>query len=198
LSEATKGADLLFTELVDAVRYSRDWQRSIKEQNDAKDRAAKQVDELQLLSTRISEALDSLDLDGEDSKSLSRKINEFSALAIEQAKGKIEAKLRATLDEAASESRSDELKAKKSLESYLAATPLPLIDEEVSLELSDSSYSAKAGYKCAGEIEYEFADGSPTLAVVQGQGFFLAAGTGHRGRNTAETATRLFLIDDPV
>jgi len=54
------------------------------------------------------------------------------------------------------------------------------------------------GLVLAGEIEYEFADGSPTLAVVQGQGFFLAAGTGHRGRNTAETATRLFLIDDPV
>jgi len=55
-----------------------------------------------------------------------------------------------------SESRSEELKAKRSLESYLAATPLPVTDEEISLELSDSSYSAKAEYTCPGDIEYEF------------------------------------------
>ena len=53
------------------------------------------------------------------------------------------------------------------------------------------------GYVLAGRIEYEFDDGSDTLAVDEGQGFFLAAGTGHRGRNPRETAARLFLIDDP-
>jgi len=53
------------------------------------------------------------------------------------------------------------------------------------------------GYVLAGRIEYEFDDGSDLLAVEEGQGFFLAAGTGHRGRNPGETVTRLFLIDDP-
>lgn len=53
------------------------------------------------------------------------------------------------------------------------------------------------GYVLAGRIEYEFDDGAETLAVDEGQGFFLAAGTGHRGRNPGETVTRLFLIDDP-
>ena len=53
------------------------------------------------------------------------------------------------------------------------------------------------GYVLAGCIEYEFEDGSDTLAVDEGQGFYLAAGTGHRGRNPGGTATRLFLIDDP-
>jgi quercetin dioxygenase-like cupin family protein len=52
------------------------------------------------------------------------------------------------------------------------------------------------GYVLAGAIEYEFDDGSPPLAVGQGQAFWLAAGTGHRGRNTGATTTRLFLIDD--
>jgi quercetin dioxygenase-like cupin family protein len=52
------------------------------------------------------------------------------------------------------------------------------------------------GYVLAGAIEYEFDDGSAPLAVAQGQGFWLAAGTGHRGRNTGTTTTRLFLIDD--
>ena len=36
------------------------------------------------------------------------------------------------------------------------------------------------------------------LAVRQGQGFVLAAGTGHRGRNPTGAVTRLFLIDDPA
>ena len=54
------------------------------------------------------------------------------------------------------------------------------------------------GYVLTGQIEYEFDDGSAPLAVEAGEGFWLAAGTGHRGRNTGTTATRLFLIDDPA
>jgi hypothetical protein len=54
------------------------------------------------------------------------------------------------------------------------------------------------GYVVAGEIEYEFDDGTPSLRCTQGQGFVLAAGTGHRGRNPSGSATRLFLIDDPA
>jgi quercetin dioxygenase-like cupin family protein len=53
------------------------------------------------------------------------------------------------------------------------------------------------GYVLEGRIEYEFDDRSAPLAVDQGQGFFLSAGTGHRGRNPGSTAARLFLIDDP-
>ena len=54
------------------------------------------------------------------------------------------------------------------------------------------------GYVLAGRIEYEFDDGSDPLPIAEGEGFFLAAGTGHRGRNPGATATRLFLIDDPA
>jgi quercetin dioxygenase-like cupin family protein len=54
------------------------------------------------------------------------------------------------------------------------------------------------GYVLAGRIEYEFDDGSPVLAASAGQGFFLVAGVGHRGRNPGDTPARLFLIDDPV
>jgi quercetin dioxygenase-like cupin family protein len=53
------------------------------------------------------------------------------------------------------------------------------------------------GYVLAGRIEYEFDDGGDLLVVGEGQGFFLAAGTGHRGRNPGDTVARLFLIDDP-
>jgi hypothetical protein len=156
LSEASKKADILFTELVNAVRYSQNWEHSINEQNEAKARAGKQLEELEELPAHISAAFDGLHLATEDSESLSRKVNEFAALAIQQEKDRVKARLNAAVEHSSSESRSEELKAKKSLESYLAATPLHVIDEEISLELSDSSYSATAEYKCDGEIEYEF------------------------------------------
>jgi quercetin dioxygenase-like cupin family protein len=54
------------------------------------------------------------------------------------------------------------------------------------------------GYVLSGRIEYEFDDASPALAASEGQGFFLVAGLGHRGRNPGDTAARLFLIDDPA
>ena len=156
MSESSKGADLLFTELADSVRYSQNWRRSIKEQEEARKRFDEQLEELEGLASRISETFDGLHLDVEVSGDLSRKINEFAALAIQQAKDRVKGKLEAALEDLMSESRSEELKAKRSLESYLAATPLPVTDESISLELSDSSYSALAEYKCPGEIEYEF------------------------------------------
>jgi hypothetical protein len=54
------------------------------------------------------------------------------------------------------------------------------------------------GYVLEGRIEYEFDDGSPPLSLDAGQGFVLAAGTGHRGKNPGHFLTRLFLIDDPA
>ena len=54
------------------------------------------------------------------------------------------------------------------------------------------------GYVLSGSIEYEFDDGRPPLALAEGHAFVLAAGRGHRGRNTAAGPTRLFLIDDPL
>jgi len=56
------------------------------------------------------------------------------------------------------------------------------------------------GYVVSGEIEYEFDDGREPLRASQGEAFLLppaVLGSGaHRGRNTAQTSTRLFLIDD--
>lgn len=54
------------------------------------------------------------------------------------------------------------------------------------------------GYVIQGRIEYELDDGSEPLRLEQGQGFVLAAGTGHRGRNPGDEPVRLFLIDDPA
>lgn len=54
------------------------------------------------------------------------------------------------------------------------------------------------GFVLEGEIEYEFSDGDAPLVVSRGDGFTLATGRGHRGRNLHDGSSRLFLIDDPV
>jgi hypothetical protein len=180
LSEASKGADVLFMELADAVRYSQNWVRSLKEQDETRARASEKLEELEGLAGRVSKACEGMHLDVEDSEDLSRKINDFAALAIQQTKDRVKAKLEATLEEMASESRSEELKAKRSLESYLATTPLPVTDEEISLELSDSSYSAKAEYKCPGEIEYGFQLNTASSPQFRGEFMFSGVRKGVR------------------
>ncbi len=56
------------------------------------------------------------------------------------------------------------------------------------------------GYVISGGIEYEFDDGRKPLRVSQGEAFLLppaVLGSGaHRGRNSAQEPTRLFLIDN--
>jgi quercetin dioxygenase-like cupin family protein len=54
------------------------------------------------------------------------------------------------------------------------------------------------GYVLEGALEYEFDDGSEPLRLQAGEGFVLAAGTGHRGRNVTDAPARIFLIDDPA
>jgi quercetin dioxygenase-like cupin family protein len=54
------------------------------------------------------------------------------------------------------------------------------------------------GYVVEGEIEYEFTDGRERVRAGTGDAFVLPGGIAHRGRNLAEGATTMFLIDDPV
>jgi quercetin dioxygenase-like cupin family protein len=71
-----------------------------------------------------------------------------------------------------------------------------IVEYEPSAARQEWCTDGHRGYVLEGQIEYEFDDGSAPLAVRQSQGFFLTAGTGHRGRNPGTTTTRLFLIDD--
>ena len=54
------------------------------------------------------------------------------------------------------------------------------------------------GLVLEGEIEYEFPDGRGRLRAGKGDAFVLPAGVAHRGRNVADGATTMFLIDDPA
>jgi quercetin dioxygenase-like cupin family protein len=70
-----------------------------------------------------------------------------------------------------------------------------IVEYEPGAVRSERCTDGHRGFVLAGEIEYEFDDGS-TLRAREGQGFWLAAGTGHRGRNPGSSRTRLFIVDD--
>ena len=156
MPEPSAGARLFFSDFVEAVRYSQNWAQSIREQKDYAARADTQLGELDELATRISANFDGLQLDREYVEALSKVINEFAGAAIRQQREKLSAKLRTWIEESSAASEAERLKAVRSLESYLAVTPLPVLDEEVVLELSESSYTARVEFKCSGGIEYEF------------------------------------------
>jgi uncharacterized RmlC-like cupin family protein len=52
-------------------------------------------------------------------------------------------------------------------------------------------------YIVVGAIHYEFEDGREPVGAVAGQGLYLPAGIGHKGRNHHFERTRLFVVDDP-
>ena len=159
---------LFFTDLVDAVRYSQAWAQSLEEQKADAEKADKQLAQLGELSTRISAAFEGLELDRDYVESLSKVINEFAATAIQQKREKLTLSMKTEVDNSAAASEAERLKAIKSLESYLAASPLPILDEQMVLELSESSYTAVAEYKCSGKIEYEFLLNTANSALLRG------------------------------
>ena len=156
MSEPSQRARAFFADLVDAVRYSQAWTRSLEEQKALGERYEKQLGQLDGLASAISAAFDGLELDREYAEPLSKVVVEFAATAIKQQREKMDAALKVQMQESSSASEAERLKALRSLESYLATAPLPVTDEEVRLELSDGSYTATAEYRCAGEIVYEF------------------------------------------
>jgi quercetin dioxygenase-like cupin family protein len=54
------------------------------------------------------------------------------------------------------------------------------------------------GVVLSGQIEYEFEDVGSSLSATAGDAFTLSTGRGHRGKNTGDTVTTLFVIDDPA
>ncbi len=186
---------MFFTELVDAVRYSENWAESQANQEKARQNVQRQIGELDRLVSETSSSLKQLGLDPEYSLNLSKVINEFVGAAVGQTRQKLEARLKTALEETSAELNSEKVKTTKSLESYLSVSPLPILEEEVSLELTEGSYAASARFKCTQDIEYEFLLNTSNSPLLRSQ-FSLAA-----FRKTAKIPVRLgkaWLKKEPV
>ncbi len=156
MSDADTGATAFFTELIDAVRYSQSLVESIEKQNGAKRDMERQLDAIEELQTGISALFHASKLDSEYIEPLAKTVNDFVSAAVQQSRARVNERLKKTIEEFSAEVNSLKVKAVKSLESFLAVTPLPILDEEIGLNLSEGSYATYANYKSPGDIEYQF------------------------------------------
>jgi uncharacterized protein (UPF0335 family) len=156
-SEGSVRLEPILMDLIDAVRFAQNAaDASIKERG-TQERVQKQLEELELLRSSVSDSLLHLRWVDETSKSeLSRNITNFVNAAVEQVKTKLKASLKKDQEEYRSASESERLKAAKSLEAFLASNPLPILDRVISLKHLEASYAAKVRYRAEGEIQYEF------------------------------------------
>ncbi len=156
MPDATGGVAAFFTELVDAVRYGQSWSESMEKQAAAKRSLERGLHTLEEIQAQISKLFENKELDPGVAEPLAKVVGDFVSAAFQQSRGKIDEEYRKTIEELAAETDSFKLKSVKSLESFLATSPLPVLDEEIGLDLSGGSYLSNASYKCASQINYEF------------------------------------------
>lgn len=84
-------------------------------------------------------------------------------------------------------------------EAEVEGTRWAIVEYEQNASRDDWCEEGHRGYVVAGEIEYEFDDGREPLRASEGEAILLPPAPlqngAHRGRNVAQKATRLFLID---
>lgn len=153
---ASSSASAPFAELIEAVRYSQSMSEALEKQADARRDMERQLNALEEIRVRVSELFATGKLDPAFVEPLSKTVNGFVSVAVQQARSKINEKLNAVIEGFAAEVSSLRMNAVRSLQSFLAATPLPVLDEEIGLNLADGSYAARASYGCGGGIKYEF------------------------------------------
>ena len=137
------------------LKRSREQEQKI---NETKDLLDKRLIALETLKVDISDDVAKLkDVIGETRTSeISKQISDFSAAAVDQLKQKLSQEAQKQLATFSSDSESEKTKTVKSIEAFLSATPLQLIDRSTVVELQDATYAAKARYRCQDNIEYEF------------------------------------------
>lgn len=144
-------------DLIDAVRYAQSVLDIDEKEKAARDRAEKRLEELELLTSNIADSLTRMRwLDEATKQELSRNITNFVAAAVEQVKAKVESTLKHDLEEYKRTAETERLKSLKSIEAFMAASPLPILDKVISVKHEQNSYSSRVKYKTEGEIQFDF------------------------------------------
>ena len=182
----TKTADeleQLVTRLFDAVRYS-DQMEELEEQADEMEKqSAARIAALNGVMKEFDASLEGLSqkVDSEYASQLRNQIIEFVDAAVEQAKAREKDSSAKDLSELDARAEIQKTKALKSLESYLASSPIPLMDVVLQVSLKENGYNAEAVYSCKGEISYRFS------LSTQNSKFF------HSGFTFAEMGRKILL-----
>ena len=145
------------THLFDSVRFS----NHARELEEAAKKAEGDLEaELNRLESHVEEITNLLETmrtgTEEEVKELCRQVEEFLETAKQQASEKLERKATDEAKELREAAASEKDKALKSLESYLASEPLPVIEHTVQVRLNEGIYEARSVYLCEGGIKYDY------------------------------------------
>jgi hypothetical protein len=159
----------LLTNLVDAVRYVQHADETEAKKREIEANVARQLQKIDEFVANLSGELDGLvgELETDSVKTAGPKISGFVQMAMEQAKEAISREGSRSVDELSSTVSLEKTKAMKSLEAFLASTPIPVIESVLSVRLVDSVYVAKCRYRCEGEIDYDFSLGTQNSKVFR-------------------------------
>lgn len=145
------------THLFDSVRYSNHAKELDGTATSAEDNLETELSELDGNAGEIAGLLESMRAGTEEAvKEFTRQVEGFLETAKQQATEKLQrnaAEVATGLREASATERD---KALKSLETYLASEPLPIVENTVQVRISDATYEASSTYHCEGDIGYEF------------------------------------------
>lgn len=155
--EASASLKQTVIHLFDAVRYSNHARELEGAASKAEGDLRLELDRLESHLEEVTHLLESM-REGTDEavKELGRQVEEFLETANLQAVEKLERRTKEAMRELTEAAASERDKALKSLETYLASEPLPLVEKGVQVRFSDGVYEARSVEHCEGGMKYEF------------------------------------------
>jgi hypothetical protein len=149
------------THLFDAVKHGKQAQELELKARSMEQSIETSQNRLDNYEEELSEKLSSINEDQDESiRDFSGKVAEFLRTAKGQASAKMQKTAKVEIDRELATASSERDKALKSLEAYLATSPLPIVDSSISIRLIEGTYNAVANYESEGGLKYTFGLGS--------------------------------------
>ncbi|HXW36651.1 MAG TPA: hypothetical protein VEJ36_01930 [Nitrososphaerales archaeon] len=157
-ARSAEALDLMVTHLFDAVRYSNQMSSLDGEVQKMEKQSESRLEALDEVVKELGATLERLSqtVEADYASQLQHQVMEFVDAAVDQAKARERDASARDLSEVDAKAELEKTKAVKSMESYLIASPLPLVDRVLTVKLKDSGYSAEVRYACKGEVGYTF------------------------------------------
>ncbi len=155
--ETAASLKLTVTHLFDAVRSSGRARSDEEAAKAAEGDLEADLNRLESYFEELSNLISTVKGDPKDAfKDLSAQMESFLAMAKAQAREKLQRKSKEAVEGFRRTASAERDKAVKSLEAYLAASPLPLIESSVGVSFVDGVYQAKSAYEAEGGMKYDF------------------------------------------
>ena len=143
--------------LFDAVRYDQNAKDLDQAASKAEGDLKAALGSLDMHAAEISNQLSPLKEDQNEAvRDLYRQVTEFVATAKAQARSRLEKKAHDLVQKTHLEASTERDKAFKSLETFFAIEPIPVIESSISVKLVEGAYHATSRFTCEGGVNYEF------------------------------------------